>query len=62
MSNTATIDRATLKKGIGRVGFFCLAFGAMIGVGWVTAMGPYNHRRVYIDPPGHYNASQPWCS
>ncbi|MDZ7648963.1 MAG: APC family permease [Cytophagales bacterium] len=23
------------------MGFFCLAFGAMIGVGWVTAMGPW---------------------
>jgi amino acid transporter len=33
--------RATLKKEIGRVGFFCLAFGAMIGVGWVTAMGSW---------------------
>ncbi len=34
-------ERATLKRGISRVGFFCLAFGAMIGVGWVTAMGPW---------------------
>lgn len=34
-------ERATLKKGISKVGFFCLAFGAMIGVGWVTAMGPW---------------------
>ncbi|MCB0493446.1 MAG: APC family permease [Cyclobacteriaceae bacterium] len=34
-------ERATLKKGINKVGFFCLAFGAMIGVGWVTAMGPW---------------------
>ncbi len=41
MSSTSTLTRATLKKGIGRVGFFCLAFGAMIGVGWVTAMGPW---------------------
>ncbi len=34
-------ERATLKRGINKVGFFCLAFGAMIGVGWVTAMGPW---------------------
>lgn len=34
-------ERATLKRGISKVGFFCLAFGAMIGVGWVTAMGPW---------------------
>ncbi len=34
-------NRAELKKGISRLGFFCLAFGAMIGVGWVTAMGPW---------------------
>jgi len=41
MSSSSTIDRAALSKGIGRAGFFCLAFGAMIGVGWVTAMGPW---------------------
>ena len=40
MTNHPT-ERATLKRGIGKVGFFCLAFGAMIGVGWVTAMGPW---------------------
>ncbi|HRW99583.1 MAG TPA: APC family permease [Cyclobacteriaceae bacterium] len=34
-------ERASLKKDISKVGFFCLAFGAMIGVGWVTAMGPW---------------------
>ena len=41
MENSNKIDRAVLKKEIGRIGFFCLAFGAMIGVGWVTAMGPW---------------------
>ncbi|MEQ9099346.1 MAG: APC family permease [Imperialibacter sp.] len=41
MSSSSTINRAALRKGIGRAGFFCLAFGAMIGVGWVTAMGPW---------------------
>jgi basic amino acid/polyamine antiporter, APA family len=34
-------ERPALRKEIGKVGFFCLAFGAMIGVGWVTAMGPW---------------------
>jgi amino acid transporter len=34
-------NRPALKKEITKVGFFCLAFGAMIGVGWVTAMGPW---------------------
>ncbi len=28
-----------LKKAIGGLGFFSLAFGSMIGVGWVTALG-----------------------
>lgn len=41
MSVTHKIERSALKKEIGRAGFFCLAFGAMIGVGWVTAMGPW---------------------
>ncbi|MDH5248265.1 MAG: amino acid permease, partial [Cyclobacteriaceae bacterium] len=36
-------ERPGLRKEIGKVGFFCLAFGAMIGVGWVTAMGPWLH-------------------
>ncbi|MEX2531631.1 MAG: APC family permease [Gemmatimonadota bacterium] len=31
--------RPTLRKSIGGVGFFALAFGSMIGIGWVTAMG-----------------------
>ncbi|MDZ4716177.1 MAG: APC family permease [Cytophagales bacterium] len=41
MSIPTPARRAELKKEIGKVGFFCLAFGAMIGVGWVTAMGPW---------------------
>lgn len=41
MSNNITNERASLKRKIGKAGFFCLAFGAMIGVGWVTAMGPW---------------------
>ncbi|MGB4840403.1 MAG: amino acid permease [Saprospiraceae bacterium] len=32
-------QRPELQKGIGKTGMFSLAFGAMIGVGWVTAMG-----------------------
>jgi amino acid transporter len=36
-----TEERAILKRGIGRAGFFALAFGSMIGVGWVTALGPW---------------------
>ena len=41
MADTSTQQRASLKREIGKIGFFCLAFGAMIGVGWVTAMGPW---------------------
>ena len=41
MTEPATINRAALKRDISKTGFFCLAFGAMIGVGWVTAMGPW---------------------
>lgn len=33
------LQRKTLKRTIGRLGFFALAFGSMIGVGWVTALG-----------------------
>ncbi len=33
--------RPQLQKGIGKAGMFSLAFGAMIGVGWVTAMGTW---------------------
>lgn len=38
--NTAS-QRPQLQKGIGKAGLFSLAFGAMIGVGWVTAMGTW---------------------
>ncbi len=31
--------RPELKKAIGGFGFFALAFGSMIGVGWITALG-----------------------
>ncbi|NJN41636.1 MAG: amino acid permease [Flammeovirgaceae bacterium] len=41
MGSSSNVNRAALKKEIGKIGFFCLAFGAMIGVGWVTAMGPW---------------------
>ncbi len=33
------IDRKKLKGGISLIGFFSLAFGSMIGVGWVTGIG-----------------------
>ena len=32
-------ERGQLKKAIGGFGFFSLAFGSMIGVGWITALG-----------------------
>ena len=31
-------ERPQLKQVIGRLGFFSLAFGAMIGVGWITGL------------------------
>ncbi len=34
-------ERPTLRRSIGRTGFFALAFGSMIGVGWVTALGTW---------------------
>ncbi len=33
-----TNQRPKLKKAIGRLGFFSLAFGSMIGVGWITGL------------------------
>lgn len=33
--------RPQLQKGVSKAGLFSLAFGAMIGVGWVTAMGTW---------------------
>jgi len=41
LKNSINAQRQELRKEIGKIGFFCLAFGAMIGVGWVTAMGPW---------------------
>ncbi|HEX3035138.1 MAG TPA: hypothetical protein VHT73_08395 [Thermodesulfobacteriota bacterium] len=32
-------NRPQLKKDITALGFFPLAFGSMVGVGWVTALG-----------------------
>ena len=40
-SKTSIISRSKLSKDIGKLGFFSLAFGSMIGVGWVTAMGSW---------------------
>ncbi|HET9032026.1 MAG TPA: APC family permease [Dokdonella sp.] len=33
--------RPVLRKVLGRFGFFALAFGSMIGVGWVTSIGSW---------------------
>ena len=33
--------RPQLRKAIGGLGFFCLAFGSMIGVGWITTLGKW---------------------
>lgn len=41
MTHQAEAQRPQLQKGIGKAGLFSLAFGAMIGVGWVTAMGTW---------------------
>ncbi len=34
-----TVARPHLRRSIGGLGFFSLAFGSMIGVGWITALG-----------------------
>ena len=34
-------SRPELRKVLGRFGFFALAFGSMIGVGWVTSIGSW---------------------
>ena len=34
-------DRPRLHKELRRFGFFALAFGSMIGVGWVTSIGSW---------------------
>lgn len=36
-----TTPRAELRRDVTRFGFFALAFGSMIGVGWVTAVGSW---------------------
>jgi len=41
MKAKTEFDRPQLQKGIGKAAMFSLAFGAMIGVGWVTAMGSW---------------------
>jgi basic amino acid/polyamine antiporter, APA family len=41
MTPQPEFQRPQLQKGIGKAGMFSLAFGAMIGVGWVTAMGSW---------------------
>ena len=41
MTSSSGFQRPQLQRGIGKAGMFSLAFGAMIGVGWVTAMGSW---------------------
>jgi amino acid transporter len=41
MSPQDNFQRPQLHRGIGKTAMFSLAFGAMIGVGWVTAMGSW---------------------
>lgn len=41
MTFPSEFQRPQLNKGIGKTGLFSLAFGAMIGVGWITAMGSW---------------------
>jgi basic amino acid/polyamine antiporter, APA family len=41
MTSQDKFKRPQLQKGIGKSGMFSLAFGAMIGVGWITAMGSW---------------------
>lgn len=38
-SQRVSTHRPRLKREIGGFGFFALAFGSMIGVGWITALG-----------------------
>ncbi len=40
-ATSATTVRPALKKELRRFGFFALAFGSMIGVGWVTSIGSW---------------------
>jgi len=41
MTSQDEFQRPQLQRGIGKAAMFSLAFGAMIGVGWVTAMGSW---------------------
>ena len=38
ISQVEVESRPQLRKAIGGLGFFCLAFGSMIGVGWITTL------------------------
>jgi len=38
-TRAVSTERPQLKRAIGGLGFFALAFGSMIGVGWITALG-----------------------
>lgn len=38
---SSPLHRPALRKVLGRFGFFALAFGSMIGVGWVTSIGSW---------------------
>lgn len=40
-STGVSTARPELKRAIGGFGFFALAFGSMIGVGWITALGSW---------------------
>ncbi|HSH74247.1 MAG TPA: APC family permease [Longimicrobiales bacterium] len=40
----ASTERPELKRAISGLGFFALAFGSMIGVGWITALGGWFER------------------
>ena len=39
--NSESLARPRLKRTIGGLGFLSLAFGSMIGVGWITALGDW---------------------
>ncbi len=40
-AGAVSTQRPELKHAIGGIGFFALAFGSMIGVGWITALGSW---------------------
>ncbi|MEC9092452.1 MAG: APC family permease, partial [Planctomycetota bacterium] len=41
MKTAPSVSRPQLKKTVTGTGFFCLAFGSMIGVGWITTLGDW---------------------